>query len=211
MITQMVWILQQTGVIFWVEVVPPSVCVADKAKNFNYSKSNSTSIISSVALSATSSATMTSAFGACDGMATVVASNGNPAYTYLWDGEAGFQTSATAVGLCAGSYTVTVTDALGANVTSTAIVNQPVGIEKTMLEESFRIAPNPTSGKSYIEFSSMPEELTLEIYDLLGRNVYSTIVRTKRSILDLSHQPKGVYHLKISSQSSWFIRKIVIE
>ena len=115
------------------EVVPPSVCVADKAKNFNSSKSNST------------------------------------------------------------SYT------------------PPNSIEKTVLERSCKISPNPSSGKSYIEFSSLEEDLMLEIYDLVGRNVYSTIVRTKRSILDLSGQPKGIYHLKISSKSGSFTRKIVID
>ena len=196
---------------YMVEVVPPSVCVADKAKNYNSSKSNSTNVSAPMGLAATSTSTMTSAPGACDGTATVTATDGTTPYTYLWDGGAGFQTNMTAVGLCEGTFTVTVTDATGANVTSTVTVSDPVGIEMSMLEKTFRISPNPTSGKSYIEFSSLHEDLMLEIYDLLGRNVYSTIVRTKRSILDLSQQPKGVYHLKISSKSGSFIRKIVIE
>ncbi|HIO71682.1 MAG TPA: T9SS type A sorting domain-containing protein [Flavobacteriales bacterium] len=196
---------------YLVEVVPPSVCVADKAKNFNSSKSNSTSVSAPEALAATSTATMTSAPGVCDGTATVTATDGTTPYTYLWDGGTGFQATMTAVGLCAGTYTVTVTDAAGDTITSTVTVDDPVGIEQSLLEKSFNISPNPTSGKSYIEFTRLEENLMLEIYDLLGRNVYSTIVRAKRSILDLSGQPKGVYHLKISSKSGSFIRKIVIE
>jgi gliding motility-associated-like protein len=54
-----------------------------------------------------------------DGTATITASGGTPSYTYLWsDG----QTTATAIGLVAGSYTVTVTDANGCTQTSTLTV-----------------------------------------------------------------------------------------
>jgi len=49
-------------------------------------------------------------FGAADASATINASGGNPAYEYLWsDG----QTTATATGLSAGTYTFTLTDANG--------------------------------------------------------------------------------------------------
>ena len=47
----------------------------------------------------------------CNGTATVIPSGGNPPYTYLWD-DTQASTNATATGLCAGIYTVTVTDAL---------------------------------------------------------------------------------------------------
>lgn len=49
-----------------------------------------------------------SAAGAADGEATVTASDGTPPYTYAWSNG---QNTATATGLSAGTYTVTVTDA----------------------------------------------------------------------------------------------------
>ncbi|MBN2682870.1 MAG: PKD domain-containing protein [Bacteroidales bacterium] len=49
--------------------------------------------------------------GACDGEALVIPSGGTgPGYTYQWDANAENQTSANAVGLCAGNYQVTVYD-----------------------------------------------------------------------------------------------------
>lgn len=54
-------------------------------------------------------------YNACDGQATVFAIGGNPlsGYNYQWDAATGNQTTATATGLCAGTYSVTVSDAGG--------------------------------------------------------------------------------------------------
>ena len=49
-------------------------------------------------------------FGNATGSATVTGSGGTLSYTYLWDAAAGNQTTATAIGLIAGTYSVTVTD-----------------------------------------------------------------------------------------------------
>ncbi|MBI4931763.1 MAG: PKD domain-containing protein [Bacteroidetes bacterium] len=57
---------------------------------------------------ATTSATNVSCKGGSNGTASVTASNGTPAYTYVWSNG---QTTATATGLSAGNYSVIVTDA----------------------------------------------------------------------------------------------------
>ena len=59
----------------------------------------------------TSTSTSVSCFGACDGAATATPSGGTPPYTYLW--SPGGQNTASIINLCAGTYTVTVTDANG--------------------------------------------------------------------------------------------------
>ena len=56
--------------------------------------------------------------GGNDGTATVIASGGTPGYTYLWNDG---QTTATAINLTAGTYTVTVTDATGICTTITIV------------------------------------------------------------------------------------------
>ena len=49
-------------------------------------------------------------FGDCNGTATVIVNaGGTPTYTYIWDDPL-IQTTPTAIGLCAGDYTVTVSD-----------------------------------------------------------------------------------------------------
>src|SRR5690606_12331665 len=55
---------------------------------------------------------------------TVTANGGTPPYTYLWNDTAG-QTTATATGLNAGNYTVTVIDANGCQSIETISIIQP--------------------------------------------------------------------------------------
>jgi large repetitive protein len=61
--------------------------------------------------------------GAADASSTVTPGGGTPGYTYLW--TPGNQTNATATGLSALSYTVTVTDANGCTATATVTITEP--------------------------------------------------------------------------------------
>jgi gliding motility-associated-like protein len=63
--------------------------------------------------------------GAATGTATVTGTGGTLSYTYLWDVAAANQTTATATGLAAGSYDVTVTDLNGCTSISTAVITEP--------------------------------------------------------------------------------------
>ncbi|MFH1320560.1 MAG: PKD domain-containing protein [Bacteroidota bacterium] len=60
----------------------------------------------------------------CDGSATATVTGGVTPYTYLWN-DGNNQTTQTATGLCANTYTVTVTDALGCVQTINVIINEP--------------------------------------------------------------------------------------
>jgi len=70
--------------------------------------------------------------GGNDGSATVNAAGGTPPYSYLWSNG---QTTATAVNLAAGSYTVTVTDARGC----TAQATYTVGTNADNIKPSFTL------------------------------------------------------------------------
>jgi PKD repeat protein len=70
-----------------------------------------------------SASTNVSCFGYNNGTATINASGGVAGYTYNWLPSGG--TNSTATNLGPGSYTVTVTDALGCTKTSVSNVSQP--------------------------------------------------------------------------------------
>jgi gliding motility-associated-like protein len=59
----------------------------------------------------------------CNGQAVTIPAGGTQPFSFSWAPTGG--TAASATGLCAGTYTVTITDANGCTVTDTAIVTQP--------------------------------------------------------------------------------------
>lgn len=63
---------------------------------------------------------------ACDGTATATPTGGTAPYSYSWAPNGA--TTATCTGLCAGVYTVTVTDAMAATATATCVITQPSGL-----------------------------------------------------------------------------------
>jgi hypothetical protein len=67
-------------------------------------------------------ATDVSCFDLCDAIVQVTASGGAPSYSYSWSSG---QTSSIEDNLCAGSYSITVTDANGCLTTSTIVISQP--------------------------------------------------------------------------------------
>jgi gliding motility-associated-like protein len=72
--------------------------------------------------------------GNSDGSATETTSGGNGALTYLWSPTG--QTTATATGLSAGTYIVTITDSSGCAQTDTAIVNNANGPTATLSQNN---------------------------------------------------------------------------
>ncbi|MEO5642874.1 MAG: choice-of-anchor L domain-containing protein [Bacteroidia bacterium] len=75
------------------------------------------------ALTASASGTNVACNGGTNGSAIAVPSGGTPGYTYAWAPSGG--TNATASGLAAGTYTVTVTDANGCSTTQQTTLTAP--------------------------------------------------------------------------------------
>ena len=90
---------------------------------------NSVSCISGP-LNVVATSVMASCKDSCDGTATAAQTNAALPASYLWSNG---QTTSTAVGLCAGTYTVTVTDANTATATSTVTVSQPTAVSGSIV------------------------------------------------------------------------------
>ncbi len=80
--------------------------------------------------------------GNSDGSASVSASGGTGAYTYAWAPSGG--NAETANGLQADTYTVTVTDNNGCNITVSVIITEPVAL--TITQDSTTQTSTPCNG-----------------------------------------------------------------
>ncbi|WP_410493659.1 beta strand repeat-containing protein, partial [Chryseobacterium sp. 18068] len=89
----------------------------------------SATVTQPTAMSATTSQTNISCNGGTNGTASIVVTGGTAPYTYSWSPSGG--TAATASGLSAGAYTVTVTDANACTITRTVTITQPTAMSAT--------------------------------------------------------------------------------
>jgi gliding motility-associated-like protein len=80
--------------------------------------------------------TLVTCNGICDGTATVAASGGTAAYTYLWYDKAGFPTTAGTAGLCLGTYHVQTTDANGCKDTVAVPISAPVVVDASITDST---------------------------------------------------------------------------
>lgn len=85
-------------------------------------------------ISAIAATTIPSCFAGNNGTATVTPSGGTAPYTYSWSPYGG--TNATATGLSAGTFTCTITDAVGNILQQTVTVTQPSAVSSTMSSSS---------------------------------------------------------------------------
>jgi gliding motility-associated-like protein len=77
-------------------------------------------------LGVTLNATNATCFGSCDGSITTNVTGGYPPYTYSWSNAA---TTNSINGLCANTYNVTVTDAIGCTATATVSITEPTAVD----------------------------------------------------------------------------------
>lgn len=82
-------------------------------------------ITQSPVLTATVSSTPVSCFAGSNGNASVSTSGGTTPYTYLWNNS---QTTTTATGLSAGTYSLILTDVNGCTVTQSVAVTEPAAL-----------------------------------------------------------------------------------
>lgn len=90
--------------------------------------------------------------GTCNGTATGNPTGGTGAYSYSWS-TSPVQTTQTATGLCAGTYTLTVTDASGCTDTVSVIIAEPPSVidnptfsDANCLQSDGSITVAPTGG-----------------------------------------------------------------
>lgn len=96
-------------------------------------------------ISSSITSTNATSYGTCDGTATVTFSGGTSPYTYLWDALAGNQTTATATGLCAGNYSVTIMDSNGCTSIKSVTISQPASVLSVSVSLQTNVICNGTS------------------------------------------------------------------
>jgi PKD repeat protein len=80
------------------------------------------------------------------------------------------------------------------------------------LNQNISFYPNPSSGKFVIELEKeLKSETTVTISNLIGENVYTSILKNKSTQIDLNQVPTGIYLVKLQNTEGTSVSKIVIQ
>jgi alpha-D-ribose 1-methylphosphonate 5-phosphate C-P lyase len=88
-----------------------------------------------------------------------------------------------------------------------------MGIEQHSLNnEQIMIYPNPANEEIKV-ISEQPTVNSVEIYNLLGEKIYSTLITENRSAItiNIATFSKGVYFVKVNTAKGMDVKKIVKE
>jgi hypothetical protein len=153
--------------------------------------------------------------GSSDGTATVNVTGGTASYSYLWN-TVPAQTTQTATGLSAGTYSVTVSDAAGCTTATSAVVNCLVGIGETSDAKNISIAPNPSDGSFNMIITGYEgKDATIFISNIKGQVLYAENLSVSSGIytekMNLQSLGQGVYVLRVVTKGSVKTVRLVIE
>src|SRR5205807_1811488 len=156
-------------------------------------KSGSVTITEPAALVVTLSQVNELCNGASTGSATASVTGGSIPYTYLWSDPA-VQTTATATGLAAGTYTVTVTDANNCVKSGSVTITEPAALVVTLSQvnelcngaSTGRATASVTGGSiTYAYLWSDPAAQTTATATGLAAGTYTVTVRAEEHSAEL--------------------------
>jgi len=183
---------------------PPTVSITAPTATSTYSvSSGGTLAITANAASASSIIDSVTFFvdGARVGVATT-----SP-YTYNWVSTSGTHT-----------LTAVATDDNGQQSTSSAVVTSIVtGISETSSASSLSIYPNPANDVLNFEINTTQQigNVTYAIYDVIGNVLLNKIVGSVsgvyKEVINVSSFSKGIYIVKVTSDSLTSTKKIIID
>jgi hypothetical protein len=155
----------------------------------------------------TVSASYVSCATCSDAIITATGSGGTGTYSYLW--TPGSSTGQILTNAGVGCYTVTISDGFSCSKVDSACVSFDTGILHYLSDNvGIRIQPNPTEGEFTIT-TKINGLKTIEIVDAIGRTINVSKTADSSLTLNLSNYNGGIYYVKVTSEKSFSVIKLV--
>lgn len=134
----------------------------------------------------------------CRGESNTFTVTGASSYSWSVGGFTNSVISVTPNSSITYSYIATGTDNIGCKDSAMVVikVNACTGLEEQDLQNSFEVFPNPNNG-SFTVKNILGGEISIEIYDALGKQLKKELSVSSAYNLDITDQPKGVYLLRL--------------
>jgi hypothetical protein len=147
--------------------------------------------------------TTTPAPGDTNGVVTALVTGGMNPYFYLWSTTPP-QTTASAVGLNSGTYSVTVTDANGCTAVDSGTVT--VGIDDLLVNASILLYPNPVADELYVD-AELDHNALFIAYNIVGEQIITESIERKLNRIGTSNLPDGMYLFQLLDNEGRVIQR----
>ncbi len=84
-----------------------------------------------------------------------------------------------------------------------------LGVDDFQALSKFKISPNPVTSEFNIELPSAIESANVEVYDVLGKMIYSRQISNISSIIDSSSWHSGIYLVRVISEDISQTKRII--
>ena len=150
--------------------------------------------------------------GSCDGSAAILISGDVSQYSFLWNDNTS-QTTQSATNLCAGNYSVTVTNGAGCTLTQQiTVTGQTNSIDKTDYQ-MFTVHPQPFQNELNLTLEKKTLNGTISIYSTVGIKILELNLdqfNGENSILiDTKNLSKGTYFIQLDNNHIHHIEQVV--
>ena len=147
--------------------------------------------------------TTTSAPGDTSGIATALVNGGTSPYFYAWN-TVPPQTTASAVNLVPGPYTVTVTDANGC-VAVDSSGSVLVGIEDLAANTHIALYPNPVTNELFVE-ADLQQNASFVAYNVVGKQVLNVAITDNLNTVNTADLANGMYVFQLIDEKGKVIQ-----
>ena len=108
------------------------------------------------------------------------------------------------------TYAAADWDILGLDA-CTGLGNKTIGNDKETLKNTtdINVFPNPNNGNFTIQFDTITENNTIEIYSVLGQKVFEK-TEIKTQTIEVSNLEKGIYFIKTNKQNTSKTKKVIV-
>lgn len=154
---------------------------------------------------ANSSSTNSTCATCPDGSASVSPTGGNAPYSYLWSNGS---TMGSILNVLPGTYTATITDANGCELTASVTINfSSLGIDE-LLQFGVTVYPNPMTDFIKIESTKYAIE-SAQLIDNSGRLVLECAINNQIGTIETTQLAKGNYQLILKTADQTFKVQVV--
>ncbi len=131
--------------------------------------------------------------------------------TYAWN-TTPVQNTVTAVVLCPGTYSVTITTTFG-SVVGTGTVGCSSGVFDIATASALNVFPNPATESVMLDVSSAQHgSYTMNIVTILGEKIRSEKIYINgnlNKVIDVSDLKHGIYFIELRSEKEFYAGKLL--